>query len=90
MSFGYFTGSLAATSLAMCVCLSLSGCGQKGELYMPAKQGAQVSLFERRNEKSQYIFGPSAQVTSSEATSSEATPAPAKVDRQPSKGGKKR
>ncbi len=52
-----FTGALVATSLTACACLSLTSCGQKGELYLPAKDPSKVSIAEHKNAKSNYIFG---------------------------------
>lgn len=60
MFLRHFTGALAATSLVVCACVSLASCGQKGELYLPAKNGAKESYLEHKNVKSQYIFGSSA------------------------------
>jgi predicted small lipoprotein YifL len=55
----HLTSALAATSMVVCASFSLAGCGQKGELYLPAKNGSEVSYAEHKNIKSQYIFGPS-------------------------------
>jgi predicted small lipoprotein YifL len=79
MSFGYFKSSLTATLLVVCACVAVTSCGQKGELYVPAKNGAKENLFERRNAKSQYIFG---------STVPADTPAPAAVETQRSKSGR--
>jgi len=51
------TGVLVATALGVSASLSLVGCGQKGNLYLPAKSPADASLLERKNTKSHFIFG---------------------------------
>lgn len=52
-----FTGVLVATSISVCACLSLVGCGQKGNLYLPTTSPADASVIEKRNAKSDFIFG---------------------------------
>ncbi len=78
MSFGYLRGPLAVTSLVLCACVGLVSCGQKSELYVPAQNGAKESLLERKNVKSQYIFG---------STVPPMTTVPAPVETQPLKAG---
>ncbi|GAC1380625.1 MAG: hypothetical protein NVS3B3_23020 [Aquirhabdus sp.] len=51
------TGVLVATSISVCACLSLVGCGQKGNLYLPTTSPADASVIEKRNAKSDFIFG---------------------------------
>jgi predicted small lipoprotein YifL len=67
----HFTSALAATSLVVCASFSLAGCGQKGELYLPAKNGSEAGLLERQNVKSHYIFGTSASKADDKTTASE-------------------
>ncbi len=52
-----FTGVLVATSISVYACLSLVGCGQKGNLYLPTTSPADASVIEKRNAKSNFIFG---------------------------------
>lgn len=68
------TGVLVVTSVS-CACLSLVGCGQKGNLYLPTTSPADASVIEKRNEKSNFIFGSSDKTTTPAAT----TPAPQTV-----------
>lgn len=53
----HFVSALTATSLVVCASFSLVGCGQKGELYLPAKNGSEAGYAERKNAKSHFIFG---------------------------------
>ncbi len=62
------TGVLVATSLSVCACLSLVGCGQKGNLYLPTTSPADASLIEKRNTKSNFIFGSSTKMNAPAAT----------------------
>jgi len=59
------TGVLIATSISVCACLSLVGCGQKGNLYLPTTSPADSSVIEKRNVKSNFIFGSSEKTTTS-------------------------
>ncbi len=63
------TGVLVATSISVCACLSLVGCGQKGNLYLPTTSPADASVIEKRNAKSNFIFGSSTKTNTT-------TPAP--------------
>ena len=67
-----FTDVLVAASLSVCACLSLVGCGQKGNLYLPTTSPANTSVIEHRNAKSHFILGSSEQA-------SVTTPAPQTV-----------
>lgn len=58
-----FTGLLVATSISVCACLSLVGCGQKGNLYLPTTNSANTNVIERKNAKSHFIFGSSDKAT---------------------------
>ncbi|HEY4713836.1 MAG TPA: lipoprotein [Aquirhabdus sp.] len=69
------TGVLVATSISVCACLSLVGCGQKGNLYLPTTNSTDASLIEKRNTKSNFIFGSSEKATTPAVT----TPAPQTV-----------
>lgn len=69
------TGVLVASSISICACLSLVGCGQKGNLYLPTTSPANANVIERNNAKSQFIFGSSTKNNPSAAT----TPAPQTV-----------
>jgi predicted small lipoprotein YifL len=71
MFFRHFTSALAATFLIVSASFSLAGCGQKGELFLPAKNGSETGVLERQNVKSHYIFGTSTSKTGAQAASSE-------------------
>lgn len=62
------TGVLIATSISVCACLSLVGCGQKGNLYLPTTSPADASVIEKRNAKSDFIFGSKAKSNAPAAT----------------------
>ncbi|MBC7751294.1 MAG: lipoprotein [Candidatus Saccharibacteria bacterium] len=65
------TGVLVATSIIVCACLGLVGCGQKGNLYIPTTNPADANLIERRNTKSHFIFGSSSKNTPATSTTSQ-------------------
>ena len=71
MFFRHCASALTATSLVVCVAFSLAGCGQKGELYLPAKNGSEAGYAERKNAKSHFIFGSTANKTTTAPTASE-------------------
>lgn len=72
MFLRHCASALAATSLVVCASFSLSGCGQKGELYLPAKNGSEAGYAERKNAKSHFIFGsPASKATTMNPAASE-------------------
>ena len=63
-----FTGALVVASISVCACLSLVGCGQKGNLYLPTTSPADASVIEKRNTNSHFIIGSSASADKTPAT----------------------
>ncbi len=71
-----FASALTATLLVVCASFTLAGCGQKGELFLPAKNGSPESYAERKNAKSHFIFG---STTSKTTATNPAASAPAET-----------
>jgi len=73
MFIRHFASALTATSLVVCAAFALAGCGQKGELYLPAKNGSEAGYAERKNAKSHFIFGSNASKTTTNSAASAPT-----------------